>query len=177
MLASLLYPYDLDAPDLIDSWLRELEAGGCIKLYEVNGSKYLEIHDWLDHQKIDRPTRSRLPKFASPPRKLDEASTTDLNPGPRTMDLNLGREASANTREVSSKTGPASSSPDVTDLDVKRVKAPRHGAVSDDKQHIYLRKGTADYEAYAQDYREVVGEEPNTTDQGRWFKIAGAKVA
>ena len=33
MLASLLFPYDDDAPKLIDGWLSELERQGCIRLY------------------------------------------------------------------------------------------------------------------------------------------------
>lgn len=94
MLASLLYPYDTDAPKLIDRWLEELEEHNCIRRYEVDGSKYLDIPNWLKHQKIDRPTKSRLPEFASPredSRVIVEPSSTDLGPstldlGPRTVD-------------------------------------------------------------------------------------------
>lgn len=67
MLASLLYPYDADAGGLIDKWMAELERGDHIRRYEVDGSQYLEIVKWLIHQKIDKPSKSRLPKF-------DEAS-------------------------------------------------------------------------------------------------------
>ena len=61
MLASLLFPYDEDAPQMIDAWLAELEREQCVQIYEVNGSTYLEISNWLKHQKIDRPTPSKLP--------------------------------------------------------------------------------------------------------------------
>src|SRR5690242_8409033 len=61
MLASLLYPYDDDAKKLIDGWLGELELYGHITIYDVEGSRYLEICNWLKHQKIDRPSKSRLP--------------------------------------------------------------------------------------------------------------------
>jgi hypothetical protein len=54
MLASLLYPYDDDAPSLIEGWLTELEKWGCIRRYEIEGSHYLEVTNWLKHQKIDR---------------------------------------------------------------------------------------------------------------------------
>lgn len=61
MLASLLFPYDDDAPALIDSWLAELSAEGCIDRYEVAGSSYVQIANWLSHQKIDKPSASKLP--------------------------------------------------------------------------------------------------------------------
>src|SRR6516225_2349366 len=66
MLASLLYPYDDDAPSLIDGWLDELERNSCIRRYEADGSRYLDIPNWLKHQKIDRPTASKLPPFRDP---------------------------------------------------------------------------------------------------------------
>lgn len=97
MLASLLYPYDDDARMLIDHWLGELEAGEHIRRYEVDGSQYLEIVKWLEHQKIDKPSKSRLPEFVEGSRKLAnarEASATDL--GPSTLDLGPSNsEASA----------------------------------------------------------------------------------
>lgn len=61
MLAALLYPYDDDAPARIGSWLGELENEGCIHQYAHQGSQYLQICNWLNHQKIDKPSRSRLP--------------------------------------------------------------------------------------------------------------------
>ena len=61
MLASLLFPYDDDAPALIGGWLGELEKEGCITRYVVDGASYVEIAKWLSHQKIDKPTASKLP--------------------------------------------------------------------------------------------------------------------
>ena len=87
MLASLLYPYDDDARDLIDVWLDELEREQCVARYVVDGSTYLVILNWLKHQKIDKPTKSRFPAPDEHSRALAkprEASTTDL--GPRTKD-------------------------------------------------------------------------------------------
>ncbi len=87
MLASLLFPYDDDAPNLIGSWLSDLEREGCIKRYEVEGSTYIEIAKWLSHQKIDKPSQSRFPAFDESSRilaNLRECSSEDLGPGPRT---------------------------------------------------------------------------------------------
>jgi hypothetical protein len=67
MLASLLFPYDDDAPELIGGWLDELERENCIRRYSVNGSTFLEICNWLIHQKIDKPSK---PQFPEPPGAL-----------------------------------------------------------------------------------------------------------
>jgi len=90
MLASLLYPYDDDAPSLIEGWLGELEAQECIVRYEVHGHAYLHVCKWGEHQKIDKPSR---PKFPGPEearegsRGLGEASRkVALDQGPRTKD-------------------------------------------------------------------------------------------
>jgi hypothetical protein len=97
MLASLLYPYDdgvdghveTTAAD-IERWLDELDQEGCVRRYSFNGSTYLQVCNWLNHQKIDKPSRSRLPEFDESSRILAnprEASSGDL--GPRTKDQEL----------------------------------------------------------------------------------------
>ena len=102
LLASRLYPYDEEAPDLIDGWLDELVAAGHVRLYEVDGDAYLDIPKWLKHQKIDRPTPSRIPEFReefSKPREGSralDAHTLDLGPVPRTMDQHEAAPASPN---------------------------------------------------------------------------------
>lgn len=70
MLASLLYPYDSDAPRLIDKWLTELVKENCIVRYEVEGQHYIEVINWLSHQKIDHPSASKFP----PPPEIREDS-------------------------------------------------------------------------------------------------------
>lgn len=82
MLASLLYPYDDDAPKLIDGWMIELERANMVRRYDVDGSTYLEIVKWLDHQKIDKPSKSRLPAFVEGSRRLAsprEELATDMD--------------------------------------------------------------------------------------------------
>ena len=89
MLASLLYPYDDDAPKLIGKWLTELDEKGCIRRYEVDGSQYIEIVNWLKHQKIDRPSESRIPAFTEStpkPREESRASDADLVSSTSTLD-------------------------------------------------------------------------------------------
>lgn len=63
LLASRLYPYDDDALKKLPSWIEELEKERCIRLYKVNDECYLDIPKWLNHQKIDKPSVSKLPSF------------------------------------------------------------------------------------------------------------------
>jgi len=98
MLASLLFPYDEDAGGLIDGWLTELEREGCLVRYEVDGSTYLQVQKWQQHQKIDKPSASKFPApressrdFAEPSRKIVQ------DQGPRTKDQ--GRDQGEEARE------------------------------------------------------------------------------
>jgi hypothetical protein len=63
LLASRLYPYDDDAFKKLPAWISELQQEGCIRLYQVDGETYLDIPKWLNHQKIDKPSASKLPSF------------------------------------------------------------------------------------------------------------------
>lgn len=74
ILASLLYPYDDDAKKLIDKWIAELEAKNSIARYVVDGHTYLKVLNWSTHQKIDKPTPSRLPPFDESSRITRESS-------------------------------------------------------------------------------------------------------
>lgn len=61
MLASLLFPYDDDAKDLMPGWLDELTREGCIVAYRHDSDSYVQILKWLKHQKIDKPSASKIP--------------------------------------------------------------------------------------------------------------------
>lgn len=86
MLASVLYPYDDDAPSLIGGWLDELENEKCIVRYQHEDTTYLEVPNWLKHQKIDRPTPSKIPSPREPSRALssprDELASPRAGSGP-----------------------------------------------------------------------------------------------
>jgi len=78
MLASLLFPYDDDAPELIDNWLDELDREGCIVRYQIDSDSYVQVCNWLNHQKIDKPSASKIPEF-------DESSRILSNPRERSL--------------------------------------------------------------------------------------------
>jgi len=68
MLASLLYPYDEDSRSLFPGWLDELERENCVQRYKCpEGHDYLVICNWEEHQKIDKPSKSKLPE---PPSRI-----------------------------------------------------------------------------------------------------------
>jgi hypothetical protein len=99
VLAGQLFPYDLDARTHIVEWLFELERESAVILYQRDGSAYFEILKWLQHQKIDRASASRLPaptaqdreRVASPRESsmlylvssiVDQSITSDLQSDP-----------------------------------------------------------------------------------------------
>jgi hypothetical protein len=77
MLASLLFPYD-DGEDGhvsttskdVEAWLVELERESCIVRYQIDGAAYVQICNWLIHQKIDKPSKSKIPAFDEPSREV-----------------------------------------------------------------------------------------------------------
>lgn len=169
MLASLLYPYDDDAPTLIDGWLDELQATDCIRRYKVTGATYLEIINWSIHQKIDKPSKSRLPSFeasrglASPREPSSGDLNPDLNQGPSIWTLTASeKENETATEEERQK---------------KKLTKPRHGAVSADKRFVYWKVDTEEFLAYMVDYQEANGVTANHSNDGRWFKFVGEVAA
>jgi hypothetical protein len=46
----------------VDRDLSDLAEVGLIRRYEVDGKRYLMIVNWREHQRINRPTPSRIPE-------------------------------------------------------------------------------------------------------------------
>lgn len=97
MLASLLFPYDDDAPELIASWLGELLREECIAIYESEGSTYVYVRNWLRHQKIDRPTASKLPQWDGNSRGIESLRESS----PRKGREGIGEEGSGKEEDSS----------------------------------------------------------------------------
>lgn len=110
MLASLLYPYDEDAGKRIDGWLTELETENCIVRYEIDGNTYLEVRNWLNHQRIDKPSASKIPPFA-------EASRILANPREASCEEGKGKEGKGKERNGRERTLAEPSLPAVEGLD------------------------------------------------------------
>lgn len=123
MLASLLFPYDDDAPSLIDGWLDELDAQDCIRLYRIDGHTYVEIANWLEHQKIDKPSKSKFPSFDDSSRVFAKPrEPSSLDQGSRIKE-GIKDQGSEEGKVVALATPPAkplaplvTAEPDITDL-------------------------------------------------------------
>lgn len=74
-----LFPYDTDGVGMVSRALASLRECGSIALYEAEGSKYGVVCHWKAHQKIDRPSASRLPQ----PPEIPLASIREPSPTPR----------------------------------------------------------------------------------------------
>ena len=88
LLAGLLYPFDDDTTPLIQGWLDELERESCLKQYLIEGTHYLEISAWAEHQRIDNAGKSSIPKppaetLGEPPRTAETLGGSRLDLGPR----------------------------------------------------------------------------------------------
>ncbi len=75
MLASLLFPYDDDAAKKIDGWIGELQGQNCLVRYKSENAEYIQIKKWLEHQRIDKPSASKIPAFQDDSQIIREDST------------------------------------------------------------------------------------------------------
>lgn len=106
MLASLLFPYDDDAKRQIDGWLGQLEREKCICRYQVDGASYVQVENWASHQKIDKPSASKLPAKQDASRILaNPLEDSSLDQGSKDQGMDQGDEGSA---EPQSDSPPAS---------------------------------------------------------------------
>src|SRR5260370_12886940 len=84
VIAGQIFPFQEDSTSTRRA-LDELSTAGRIRLYEVNGDKYLSITNFTKHQKIDRPSKSRFPRPPEP--KVDNASSTPHRTLPTALTL------------------------------------------------------------------------------------------
>jgi len=129
MIVGALFPLDEDVTvTMVVGWLNELEAIGCICRYSVDGSDFFHLPGWSTHQRISKPTASRIPE---PPGDSQE------NPGNPAGSTERPRESSVEVeveveREVESDAnnpdafihslgGEESIADAVTDLEARRT--------------------------------------------------------
>jgi hypothetical protein len=176
MLASLLYPYDDDAPALIDGWLRELEAQGAVRLYVIDGKHYLDVPKWLKHQKIDHPSKSKIPPYSKNAREVSRTLAPDMDKD-REKDKDLGSSEEIIKGMISSAKKPH-------DENVELVKEITRRAEASEGADRAIKRMTA----YEDARHELWGDGPVILDQlgvpgsksktmiGRWLKATGDNV-
>lgn len=106
MLASLLYPYDDDARGLMDGWLAELDREDCLRRYRIDDHDYIQILNWLKHQKIDHANSSKLPPFCEDSRTFanireDSRGSREDSPPDQGGDQGGDQGVSKETKNVS----------------------------------------------------------------------------
>lgn len=124
-LSGQLFPYDADAREKLPTWFSELEREGMVRRYKgPDGNTYYDIPNWLKHQKIEKPSPSKLPAFteSSPiiPRSLPERSGGDQGSGIRDQGA---REQGAGTT--------IAPSPKAQDASVPRERNPLFDALAE----------------------------------------------
>jgi hypothetical protein len=81
-----VFPEDEDvSPVTLREWLQELSDAGLIERYEVDDERYIQCHDFTDHQVISHAKESVLPPHpraesapsSTPPVTLHEASSQE----------------------------------------------------------------------------------------------------
>lgn len=70
-ISGTLFPYDSDALQLIPKWFAELEREGMVFRYKAeDGNTYYQLPNWLKHQKIEKPSASKIPAFTEDSPKI-----------------------------------------------------------------------------------------------------------
>lgn len=84
--------------DSMSESLAELEKVGCVVFYEVNGERYYWLPNFLKHQRINRPTPSRIPAYSGnshgPIHEESGSLHGGLNAGRDRIGLDLGTDGS-----------------------------------------------------------------------------------
>lgn len=98
LIASNLFAYDENVVEQVETALTDLENQNLIRRYLFNNSTYISISGWQKHQKIDRPSISKLPG----PDDFDVTTELPANNSPKVLEnFENNREVSSNAREGS----------------------------------------------------------------------------
>lgn len=114
-----VWPLDPVSLADIEEDLETLADHGRIVRYEVDGRRYLEITNWGDHQKINRPTPSKIPPPLSTgngsyPQVRTHAQLSEDSPQEGKGKEGKGREARARAREGADTEPPPTPAPPKT---------------------------------------------------------------
>jgi uncharacterized phage protein (TIGR02220 family) len=60
-IRSIVFPYEDFTSKEIETDLEAIESIGTIKIYEVNGSRYIKLKNWRKFQRVEKPQPSMIP--------------------------------------------------------------------------------------------------------------------
>ena len=70
-----IFPYDPMTEESFTALLCELEEVGCIKGYEIDGSRYINIPNFQIYQTVRKPSKTSIPE---PPKATEKAKRTTV---------------------------------------------------------------------------------------------------
>lgn len=115
-ISGALFPYDRDAVEQMPVWFAELEAEGMVVRYKADdGNTYYQLPNWLKHQKIEKPSASKIPPFAESSPKIRrllpepyplEQGTGNREQGPMEQGEDLGASAPSAQEKPSTRFKP-----------------------------------------------------------------------
>jgi hypothetical protein len=103
LLAGSLYPHDPDVTATkVARWEKELADAHLIRFYDADGIRYVHIPTFLRHQRVNRPTPSRLPQPPTHEGLTESLSESVTEPSPPEVEVELGtRNREQGTRNMS----------------------------------------------------------------------------
>ena len=75
-----LFPDKDVTTDQVGGWLREIEAQGIARFYQINGSTYYDLPNWNLYQNPKYQARSKIPSFSQTPEKPGGISQVQEKP-------------------------------------------------------------------------------------------------
>ncbi len=110
-LLGIVFPFDEDVSErFIEASLRTLAETERVVLYEVDGTPYGQLTKFLEHQRINRPTESRIPgpdnELAKPHAFLSEDSVSPH--APEVGSRSRGSRSTSSNEDVSKSAPPLS---------------------------------------------------------------------
>jgi len=99
-LAALIFAYHQEVSrEILEASLNVLETLGLIRLYAQNGTRYADFPSWLDHQRINHPTPSKLPPYD------DSLKIREDSGSPRENSRGIGKERKGTTTQGTPQRG------------------------------------------------------------------------
>jgi hypothetical protein len=99
LIKAAVWPLDDVSLRDVASDIDELEKANVVFRYSVDGKGYIQVTNWSEHQKVDRPSKSTIPSPEDPRETLARAREPASIPRDRKGMEGNGREGTRDARE------------------------------------------------------------------------------